>query len=347
MNTYLMKKALIETAVGRGIKEMEDDPERSVRRLVDLGKQFSKNRFQDQVFSVMQKLLNNENSAYYDMLSNLIRNSDHEAMKKFGVNFGYMGWTYGAATIRSEEEQNKVCIPWTMLLRYNPSVTDGLTISRMKSLLDQGTALGIYAWFIREVVNSADSYELLELLEKYKDSAFVWIKDDGRLTAAQIQMLKVCRNTVVSLPIEDPESILTAALLRDQKIIFAMHMNYGSDINAASISSIMENVLTSETALFFLIADDNVPFEVIERTRKFCYDSRLQQEYPCCLMDYIGDASSLSKVVVEHPHLVEILSDGTLMLPASHKSEPFPFDQPLLDVFRSVMPSFPVRRDEN
>ena len=58
---------MIESAVAHGLKEIEEDPKRSARRLVDLGKQFSKNRFQDLVFSVMQELLDNENSAYYDM----------------------------------------------------------------------------------------------------------------------------------------------------------------------------------------------------------------------------------------------------------------------------------------
>lgn len=37
-----MKKAMIEAAVTRGIREMEEDPERSIRRLADLGRQFSK-----------------------------------------------------------------------------------------------------------------------------------------------------------------------------------------------------------------------------------------------------------------------------------------------------------------
>ena len=102
MNTYLMKKAMIETAVDRGIKEMEDDPKRSIRRLTDLGKQFSRNRFQETVFSVMQELLNNENSAYYDMMHNLIKNSEKESLKKFGVNFGYMSWSYARRKRRRE-----------------------------------------------------------------------------------------------------------------------------------------------------------------------------------------------------------------------------------------------------
>ena len=55
MNTYAITRAMIESAVAHGLKEIEEDPKRSARRLVDLGKQFSKNRFQDLVFSVMQE----------------------------------------------------------------------------------------------------------------------------------------------------------------------------------------------------------------------------------------------------------------------------------------------------
>lgn len=344
MNTYLMKKAIIEAAVSRGIKEMEEDPERSVRRLADLGRQFSKNRFQDQVFSVMQELLNNENSAYYDMVANLLKNSDHESMKKFGVNFGYMSWAYGASMIRKEEESKGFCIPWSIMFQYDSTREDGLSIERLAPILEQGMDLGIYAYFIRECAGSTESYELLELLEKYKDAAFVWIRESGRLTAAQIQMLKVCKNTVVSLPIEDPESLLTAALLRDQKVIFAMHLNYDNGVCPEVISPIMENVLTSETSLFFLIPETGTDPAVQERVQKFCYESRLRQDYPCCLMDYTGDGKSISKVLVEHGELLEIGADGRIILPDGSLGEAFPFELPLADALSKIMPPYTPKK---
>lgn len=336
MNTYLMKKAMIETAVTRGIHEMEEDPERSVRRLIDLGRQFSKNRFQDQIFSVMQKSLTNENSAYYDMVHNLMKNSDHAAMKEFGVNFGYMGWTYGAARIRETEKKEGVCIPWCIMLRYDPAGRNGYSMEQLAHLFEQGQDLGIYVYFIRER-GTGDSYELLELLERYKDCAFVWVKEDGRLTAAQIQVLRACRNTLVMLPAdtENTEPLLTAALLREQKILFAMYASYDLDPDEERRRKIVENVLTSETSLFFLVAQDGAKANL----RQLAYDSRLRQNYPFVEVDYYGDAEAIGKIVAEHQSLLEIDSDGTILRPACGGTG-FDFGIPLMEELRNIMPAW-------
>lgn len=335
MNTYLMKKAMIETAVDRGIKEMEDDPKRSIRRLTDLGKQFSKNRFQNTVFSVMQELLDHENSAYYDMMHNLLKNSDKESLKKFGVNFGYMSWTYGAARIRENEEKEGFCIPWTMMLRYEENRSDGLTDERLSSLIEQGQELGIYAYFIREWGDGSDSYSLLELLERYKESAFVWFKKKGRLTAAQVQMLRVCRNSLICLPLSDPETQLTAALLRDQKVPFALYTEYNADtLTREETAGCMEQVLTSESSMFFLIAADGADTSAAE----IAYQSRLDQKYPCVIMDYYGDGKAISRVLCEHSELLEIDAEGDLVRPDGKKGNPFPFELPLKEALRSIFP---------
>ena len=336
MNTYLMKKAMIEAAIDRGIKEMETDPERSIRRLTDLGKQFSKNRFQTTIFSVMQNLLTNEKSAYYDMIYNLLKNSDKEAVKKFGVNFGYMSWTYGAAKIRKEQEKSRFCIPWTILLRYDASSNQGLTIPRLESLMEQGQDMGIYAWFIRETGESEDSYELLTLLERYKECACVWMRSTGRLTAAQIQMLKICKNTVVTLPLEDPETQLTAALLRDQKIPFALYLMYGDDMSKERAAELTEPVLASETSMFFLVSEDGASFSAAQ----VAYESRLEQNYPCVIMDYYGDGKSVSRVLCEHEELLEIDENGYVIRPDGKRGELFDYDAPLMEALGKVMPVF-------
>lgn len=340
-----MKKAMIENAVSRGIREMREDPERSIRRLCDLGRQFSKNRFSDMIFSVMQELLDNEDSSYYDMMHNLMKNSDEEAMKKFGVNFGYMSWTYGAGQLREKEKKNGICLPWSVWLRLDATRQDGWTMDELEHLIEGGQKMGIYAYFILETGKPTDSYEMLDLLERYKDSAFVWLRSTGRLTAAQIQMLKVCKNTVVGLPVEDPESLLTAGVLRDQKIIFALSSRYGNSFDQAQNEITMESVLSSETALFFLIADDDTTKENREKVAKLCKDSRLEQKYPCLMIDYYGDAQSISKVLVDHDAMLELSEDGHVLLPDHSKGTAFPFDLPFEEAVTKLMPPLPKKED--
>lgn len=342
-NTYLMKKAMIEAAVTRGIRQMEEDPERSARRLADLGKQFSGNRFQEIVFSVIQELLDNENSAYYDMIHNVLKNTNHDAMRTFGVNFGYMSFAYGASKIRDEEKVLGYCIPWCLMLRYDETLKEGLSLDDLRKLMEEGQELGIYAYFIRQSANSVGSYSLLTLLERCKDSSFIWFQESGRLTAAQIQMLKVCKNTVVALPVLDDESMLTAELLRDQKVPFALYSTYDDQFAGETVNRIMEHVLASETSMFFLIAEDGTALNVT----KYCYDSRLEQDYPCVLMDYYGDGRSISRILAEHDNLLEIGADGYVIRPDGSRGARFPSELPLKEALAEIMPPFTAASHHN
>jgi amylosucrase len=56
MNSQDITRALIDTTVARAMVEMDADPKRSVRKLCDLGRQFSRGRFQNQIFASMKKM---------------------------------------------------------------------------------------------------------------------------------------------------------------------------------------------------------------------------------------------------------------------------------------------------
>ena len=47
-------RALIDASVDRGLREIEEDPKRSIRKLTDMGRMFIKGRFMDEVLSIQQ-----------------------------------------------------------------------------------------------------------------------------------------------------------------------------------------------------------------------------------------------------------------------------------------------------
>ena len=49
-------RGLIDFAVSQCLKNIKEDPYRSIRRLADLGRQFAKGRFQEELFSLFQRL---------------------------------------------------------------------------------------------------------------------------------------------------------------------------------------------------------------------------------------------------------------------------------------------------
>lgn len=73
-------------------KNIKEDPYRSIRRLADLGRQFAKGRFQEELFSLFQRLLLNEDGPYYEMLKQLVSSVDTDSLKTLGINIGYNSW---------------------------------------------------------------------------------------------------------------------------------------------------------------------------------------------------------------------------------------------------------------
>ena len=341
MNTYTVTKAMIDATVERGIRDMQEDPHRSMRRLADIGRQFSHGRFQEYSFSIIQELLQNENSAYYDMVQNVLRNSDHRTLRVFGVNTTYLTWTYGARRIREFEQENGFCVSCSVMLRYDPAAEDGLRAEDIEKIIREGSELGIYSYYIRQMDTVPGDYRLLSLFEKYRDCAFLWIHETGRITAAQVQLLSTMNNTLLSLPIDDPETILASALLREQKIPFATHVVYSGEETEEDRMAYTERILACQTPVHLTIAADEVTDDVIaQRTKRSC-DSRLNQDYPFFLIDYYGDGMSISRLAVDHAHLLEIGADGKVIRPSASAGRQFPLEKGLAAALKDVMPAFP------
>ena len=135
-------------------------------------------------------------------------------------------------------------------------------------------------------------------------------------------------------PLDDPETQLTAALLKDQKIPFALYSTYSRKPAEEKTAAYAELVLASEAAMFFTVAEDGAEFSA----EKTAYDSRLEQNYPFVIMDYYGDGRAVSRVLCGHEELLEIGADGCVIRPDVRKGEQFDFDVPLLEALEKVMP---------
>ena len=123
--------------------------------------------------------------------------------------------------------------------------------------------------------------------------------------------------------------------LREKKILFSLYMTYSDRTSFSETNEVtIQNVLTSQSSLFFLIAEDGTKVSY----EKECYESRLKQEFPCILMDYYGDAQSICRATTEHRHLLEIGEDGTVLFPKEKAGTPFDFDAPLTETLVKIMP---------
>ncbi len=59
-------------------------------------------------------ILTSEDSFYYDIIANIVKNTRHSTIAGFGINIGFNSLTYGANIIRENEKKFGYNIPWLM-----------------------------------------------------------------------------------------------------------------------------------------------------------------------------------------------------------------------------------------
>ncbi len=225
-------RILTEAVVKNTLKEIEDSPERSIRRLVDMALNFSKGRFKNDFFTVAQKMLENENSPYYDLIRDIVTHVDHERLLRVGMNVGFNSCTEGAKTIRKNEETLGFNIPWAVFLHLDMQVL----LEKPKlydRIFSQGEALGIYTWILFE---GGPLEELLPLIRKHGESAFVLVCEPESMTEDFLDSAAQIYNM---MPVVRYEEEQTAAFdrLRRKQYLYAAYQTYGDQEDIRSITN--------------------------------------------------------------------------------------------------------------
>lgn len=114
-----VSRILVETVVKRTLRDMKEDPERSIRNLIDRALLVSEGRFQKRFFQTAQRMLHNERSAYYPLVRSLVENVEHARLLGFGMNVGYNSCTVCAKKIRALEGAEGFNIPWSLYLEIH------------------------------------------------------------------------------------------------------------------------------------------------------------------------------------------------------------------------------------
>ena len=264
MNSQDITRALIDTTVARAMVEMDADPKRSVRKLCDLGRQFSRGRFQNQIFAIFQDLLRNDESPYYQAIDFLLRSNDPEALRQFGINIGYNSFTYGAQILRQKQKELSFAVPWVVKLRLDSRIPDTYDSSFFASVVRTGLTYGIYSYQLRSMDHHEDMESYLAVIQSHPECAFLWFLSDTPLTEKQQKLLLSCPNLMVSLPIDAPSTASMAKALRRQKTLFGMHKVY-QDADAAAYLLSFDHLYSQmeQSVFFFLVADDSCSKESI------------------------------------------------------------------------------------
>ncbi len=308
-----ISRALVDSTVDRTLKDIDQDPARSIRKITDLGRMMAKGRFMSEIYAIVQDLLRNDDSLYYPYIKTALRQTTTKHLKDFSISFGYSGLTFGARRIRELSEQKDYRIPWCLGLRINPTIKGTVNVSEIRSCIEQGMPLGIYIYFIRITGSNACLRELLNLFAAYPDCSFLLFLPDQVLAQDQITRMSQVTNTGYLLPAAGASLQGNLHALTAAKILCALYVQYDNRTAADWYSGRKtEGLLSYNKGTVILVSSDDCSRENSEKVAAYCRSLRIHPKYPLILFDLVGDILATNHIVSEDATYFELLENGDI-----------------------------------
>lgn len=214
-------RTLIQTVVRQKLTAIKNDPERSLRSLVDMGLNFAGGSEQQHILQLAQQTLQDESSAYYRIIYDMALHINTDHLLGFGMNFGYNSLTAGARHIRRLETESSCDIPWCLTLVIGQ---EGFAAHEdaYTALIEQGKKLGIYTYLL---LAPQLPVGLFSLLQSQKDCAFLVFTGPEELTDDAIDsMAQLTHVMPVVRFCTDAEEVCEA--MRRREMLYAAYCLY-------------------------------------------------------------------------------------------------------------------------
>lgn len=326
-----IRRAIVRSAIQKGIREIRQDPKRGVRKLVDLGSHFSRGRFQKRIFEMMQQELVNPHSAYYALVLQMVSCVRPEALEQFGLNVGYNSWTCGAEKIRNHEAQHGYNVPWCLVL----DLRRGLEFD-LDDLMSQGEALGIYSYMVFAGDNGATA-AMCSIFHNHRDSAVFLLLPGAQLPEVNLENVE---NAMVLLPAADEKTPASAQELLDKGCLFGIWAEYGDQEAAQVADGALERVaMELKAPIVFAVAQPQTGETARSQVRAYAQKTREEKKQPVFLVDFYSAIEEIDRIISVEPCMLGIEGDGTVFTTHGHNDKIDIVRISLEDVLMCTMPS--------
>ncbi len=305
---------IIKLAVENGIRYIQDNPKRGVRNLLDLGEYFASGRFQKSFFELVHQMLTNENSRYYIIIENLVKNINHETLTNIGINIGYNSFTYGANIIRENENKYGINIPWLLTFDFKEIKNDHLTADEISHIIKCGKGFGIYSYMFFIEKNDI-LMDLYPVMVNNDDSAFIIVISPSIINEEFTKKISNIHNLCLLVSIDDinKSDRNNISLLRKYKCLFGGCFYYDNSnyINVIN-DRIPSKVLSIDSNLLIMIRKPNCSEKIIKNTYDYIYKSRFNLNNPVFMMDFYGDIKLINEIISDKSCFLAIDNVGQI-----------------------------------
>ena len=317
-----LNRVLIESAVRKALRDIDESPERGVRNLVDLALDFSNGRFQRTFLEMARQMLKNEKSAYFSAMKQMVSGVEWDNIVGFGINVGYNSFTKGARIIRETEEAEGFNIPWALTFSVRTFE------EKHRSLIEQGKKLGIYTYFI--FADQPDE-ALLHTIKQCQDCAFVLLTDGSAITDSLLALCEGVNNLMFSVGEHMAEG---CRQLKAHRKLYSVYCVYGKQEQTVYETWLEAAADLGAVCAMFLYGGDHAAdaYDYVVEVRK----SQRLAVFP---MDFRRDNMFIDSIISDDPCSAAFDLDGNLVTGEYRVCRALNgYDMPLREVFRQAFP---------
>lgn len=303
---------MAESIVRRSFFEIKKDPKRAIRKLVDIGQETAGGRLQQKFMAMAQQLLKKDDSPYYLLIQNTIKQVDEERLLTFGMNLGWNSFTQGAKQIRSNEEKLGFNIPWSLTLHLEDT-PGALTREEYLRLIGEGVKLGIYCYFLFPR-DTFSVYCSLGLIAAFPHCAFCLMRPSSCDTEKLLVKGAVGENVLIGIDSISPDWKHQAEYLRAQHYPYLLYRTYATQEDVQNIvsDSWAQKILPYAGIAAMLLARWDQDMQNDTQVYAYALDARMRQRYPTLLLDFYHDSIYADVCISGDPCFLGILPNGQM-----------------------------------
>ena len=247
--------AFTKPAVSFALKYIDKDPQKHILRLLNIAdSRILEGIFPKKNLEGMKKAVKRGKGTYYDMAINLLRDVDHEMLKKMLLSLGLGAGVFGTKTVRENRIKHGCNIPFLILMDPTSACNckckgcwaadfgykNNLSLEEMRSVISQAKELGTHFFMYTGGEPTLRKKDLITLCEENPDCAFLTYTNGTLIDDDFCRELLRVGNMTLAISIEGSQKTTDARrgegmydkainamrLLKKHKILFGMSVCY-------------------------------------------------------------------------------------------------------------------------
>lgn len=266
------KMLLTKQILNRGFKYLEKDPIQNLPKLVKLAGKVPMQPGTRKQYEKIRNYWNDENSTWHVFIEKLLTELNPNIRNTFLMNLSYSTGIKGSKILQESRDKYKCNIPWAILMDPTSACnlkckgcwaaeyekTDSLDFDTLDSIINQGKALGTYAYLYSGGEPMIRRDDIIKLAQKHNDCIFLAFTNGTLFDEEYAKKLQEVGNVTFAISIEgyEKETDMRRGKGTYKKVIKSMDLlkKYGVPFGFSTCyHKLNEEVISSEEYIDFMI----------------------------------------------------------------------------------------------